>query len=35
MALDALTAVDDADYAQRVLAQRNLPEPVREALRAG
>jgi hypothetical protein len=34
MALDALTAVDDADYAQRVLAQRNLPEPVREALRA-
>ncbi len=34
MPLDALTAVDDADYTQRVLAQRNLPEAVREALRA-
>jgi hypothetical protein len=34
MPLDVLTAVDDGDYASRLLAQRNLPEAVREALRA-
>ncbi|XXF77942.1 amidohydrolase family protein [Myxococcaceae bacterium GXIMD 01537] len=33
MTLDALSIADDSDYAQRLLAQRNLPEPVREALR--
>lgn len=35
LVLDALTVADDGDYLARVLAQRNLPEPVREALRAG
>lgn len=33
--LDALTVADDEDYTLRLLAQRNLPGPVREALRAG
>jgi hypothetical protein len=35
MDLDALTVADDGDYTARILAQRNLPEPVREALRGG